>query len=115
MTLSLYFIFFFLMIGRPPRSPLFPYTTLSRSRLRLAIHSRRRQELHRLRQRRLPLISKPLFLHSTALRKLACAQEALWVRSTAGPFKCSCQRNSRSSLFSSRFAFLWHSIVDGSF
>src|SRR5258708_32033320 len=25
------FLFFFLMIGRPPRSPLFPYTTLFRS------------------------------------------------------------------------------------
>src|SRR5947209_16856429 len=28
---SLYFIFFFLMIRRPPRSTLFPYTTLFRS------------------------------------------------------------------------------------
>src|SRR5437773_10712497 len=27
------FFFFFLMIRRPPRSPLFPYTTLFRSRL----------------------------------------------------------------------------------
>src|SRR5215203_3839018 len=27
-----FFIFFFLMIRRPPRSTLFPYTTLSRSR-----------------------------------------------------------------------------------
>src|SRR3954470_25083481 len=27
----LLFLFFFLMIRRPPRSPLFPYTTLSRS------------------------------------------------------------------------------------
>src|SRR5258706_5521592 len=27
-----YFIFFFLMIRLPPRSPLFPYTTLFRSR-----------------------------------------------------------------------------------
>src|SRR3712207_8291251 len=27
-----YGFFFFLMIRRPPRSPLFPYTTLSRSR-----------------------------------------------------------------------------------
>src|SRR5256885_2110314 len=30
---SLYFFFFFLMIRRPPRSTLFPYTTLFRSRL----------------------------------------------------------------------------------
>src|SRR6267378_6590410 len=30
--LALYFLFFFLMIRRPPRSTLFPYTTLFRSR-----------------------------------------------------------------------------------
>src|SRR6266480_5821236 len=30
-TLSLFFFFFFLMIRRPPRSTLFPYTTLFRS------------------------------------------------------------------------------------
>src|SRR3712207_7627568 len=30
----MYVIFFFLMIRRPPRSTLFPYTTLFRSRLR---------------------------------------------------------------------------------
>src|SRR5207245_9091784 len=29
---SLFFVFFFLMIPRPPRSTLFPYTTLFRSR-----------------------------------------------------------------------------------
>src|SRR2546426_5435707 len=31
MTLMLLFVFFFLMIRRPPRSTLFPYTTLFRS------------------------------------------------------------------------------------
>src|SRR5438876_9175754 len=31
-TLFFYFFFFFLMIRRPPRSTLFPYTTLFRSR-----------------------------------------------------------------------------------
>src|SRR3712207_8972948 len=31
MALILYFFFFFLMIRRPPRSTLFPYTTLFRS------------------------------------------------------------------------------------
>src|SRR3972149_10500912 len=30
-VLSVLFVFFFLMIRRPPRSPLFPYTTLFRS------------------------------------------------------------------------------------
>src|SRR2546430_17624818 len=32
MCVALFFIFFFLMIRRPPRSTLFPYTTLFRSR-----------------------------------------------------------------------------------
>src|SRR6266446_7831992 len=32
MTFNDYFFFFFLMIRRPPRSTLFPYTTLFRSR-----------------------------------------------------------------------------------
>src|SRR6266540_5766134 len=34
MLFSVLFCFFFLMIRRPPRSTLFPYTTLFRSRLR---------------------------------------------------------------------------------
>src|SRR2546430_2117876 len=33
--LSRFFFFFFLMIRRPPRSTLFPYTTLFRSRVEL--------------------------------------------------------------------------------
>src|SRR2546422_5045906 len=36
------FIFFFLMIRRPPRSTLFPYTTLFRSRLIAMEHDTRR-------------------------------------------------------------------------
>src|SRR2546421_12274509 len=32
-TIDIPFIFFFLMIRRPPRSTLFPYTTLFRSRV----------------------------------------------------------------------------------
>src|SRR2546429_9762905 len=35
-VLLYYFFFFFLMIRRPPRSTLFPYTTLFRSRAKLA-------------------------------------------------------------------------------
>src|SRR3989337_3741698 len=41
------FLFFFLMIRRPPRSTLFPYTTLFRSRPRLAGQSVRRVCRHR--------------------------------------------------------------------
>src|SRR5690349_25070107 len=45
--LCLFFYFFFLMIRRPPRSTLFPYTTLFRSRLE---HSRvGRREVERVR------------------------------------------------------------------
>src|SRR3712207_7225774 len=39
------FIFFFLMIRRPPRSTLFPYTTLFRSRRPGALDRRREQPL----------------------------------------------------------------------
>src|SRR5256885_11836792 len=41
MTISIFtFLFFFLMIRRPPRSTLFPYTTLFRSPLDLLISAR---------------------------------------------------------------------------
>src|ERR1019366_9893620 len=46
--------FFFLMIRRPPRSTLFPYTTLFRSRrhvLRPRDHGLRGRRLHALRPR----------------------------------------------------------------
>src|SRR5258707_3739992 len=39
---TLFFFFFFLMIRRPPRSTLFPYTTLFRSRNRPRVHPARR-------------------------------------------------------------------------
>src|SRR3712207_8214663 len=39
------FLFFFLMIRRPPRSTLFPYTTLFRSELAVEVTSRRRGEV----------------------------------------------------------------------
>src|SRR5471032_3587548 len=38
-----FFFFFFLMIRRPPRSTLFPYTTLFRSRHDAQGHGRRRR------------------------------------------------------------------------
>src|SRR6266496_5758820 len=45
----LLFLFFFLMIRRPPRSTLFPYTTLFRSCDRPAAGPRRRRPDHRPR------------------------------------------------------------------
>src|SRR6202167_3083756 len=40
------FFFFFLMIRRPPRSTLFPYTTLFRSRVHLQRHAELGEALH---------------------------------------------------------------------
>src|SRR5215467_15282425 len=42
LSTSFFFFFFFLMIRRPPRSTLFPYTTLFRSLPRLAVAAERR-------------------------------------------------------------------------
>src|SRR6267143_5238142 len=51
--MSCFSFFFFLMIRRPPRSTLFPYTTLFRSRSRWHCKARRRQRpsCHRQRSR----------------------------------------------------------------
>src|SRR2546425_5610422 len=46
--LLFFFFFFFLMIRRPPRSTLFPYTTLFRSRAKLALVHRERDVVERL-------------------------------------------------------------------
>src|SRR5476651_2847219 len=46
-----FFFFFFLMIRRPPRSTLFPYTTLFRSRTRRRGHPAHLRHLPRLRGR----------------------------------------------------------------
>src|SRR3989337_2237850 len=48
---TLLFCFFFLMIRRPPRSTLFPYTTLFRSRVRGAVLSGRPLGEHRVLRR----------------------------------------------------------------
>src|SRR6266403_5345230 len=51
LPLSSFFFFFFLMIRRPPRSTLFPYTTLFRLRrgVREGRRHHRRRHLHRHR------------------------------------------------------------------
>src|SRR5256885_9969114 len=88
------FFFFFLMIRRPPRSTLFPYTTLFRSevRLRARVPSRPRQRPHLGRRPlrrseehtselqspcnlvcRLLLEKKKLTLHSRLPSKLPCS------------------------------------------
>src|SRR5438552_9748752 len=46
-----FFFFFFLMIRRPPRSTLFPYTTLFRSRWRRGTSRTRRTAAERRHQR----------------------------------------------------------------
>src|SRR2546430_17609116 len=50
---SFLILFFFLMIRRPPRSTLFPYTTLFRSRGRVCVLDRPARA-HPLRHRQIP-------------------------------------------------------------
>src|SRR5579859_8271258 len=51
-TFSAPSFFFFLMIRRPPRSTLFPYTTLFRSGRGLGAHDRERRPVRGRRRRR---------------------------------------------------------------
>src|SRR5947199_9885969 len=74
-SLSHFFSFFFLMIRRPPRSTLFPYTTLFRSYLcdreLVAGTSSHDERLHRLRE--LPLgRSEEHTSELQSLRHLVC-------------------------------------------
>src|SRR5687767_7217791 len=52
-----FFFFFFLLIRRPPRSTLFPYTTLFRSQIVVDIHNFDEEELKVLHQKVAALIS----------------------------------------------------------
>src|SRR2546427_8666168 len=65
-----FFFFFFLMIRRPPRSTLFPYTTLFRSRIPAGAEGRGGYPLAGARQnhRRLALfrVRKPAVFHHVA-------------------------------------------------
>src|SRR6266540_1491116 len=45
------FFFFFLMIRRPPRSTLFPYTTLFRSEFPIRLHAQLRHELRNVHRK----------------------------------------------------------------
>src|SRR2546425_11618427 len=79
----LIFFFFFLMIRRPPRSTLFPYTTLFRSAithvLRLALARRHRRKLILGIQRQVPRPQEQLLAchvgrseeHTSELQSLA--------------------------------------------
>src|SRR3989442_12974599 len=74
-------LFFFLMIRRPPRSTLFPYTTLFRSRKK--IQSRRRpasqcqQTLGFAGVKRLQIFQKERMASSDASAPDACESESL--------------------------------------
>src|SRR2546425_12794522 len=61
------FFFFFLMIRRPPRSTLFPYTTLFRSGRRLGRERQQQQLLRRLLNRELRRSEE----HTSELQSLA--------------------------------------------
>src|SRR5258707_10865798 len=64
LTFILIFFFFFLMIRRPPRSTLFPYTTLFRSHgIRQAV-----QHLAAMRHELIGFVTGPLRLRSAVAR-----------------------------------------------
>src|SRR5437016_10890920 len=69
-----FFFFFFLMIRRPPRSTLFPYTTLFRSRTRSMPLSERRARRARpfLAARRPPWRSEEHTSELQSLTNLVC-------------------------------------------
>src|SRR5438132_8053256 len=52
--MSIHFTFFFLTIRRPPRSTLFPYTTLFRSEAQPVVPPRPRHHIKSHRARRVP-------------------------------------------------------------
>src|SRR2546422_8493759 len=58
-SVSFFFFFFFLMIRRPPRSTLFPYTTLFRSPHPLCRMSRAKVPLHSPTKVPVPLPHSP--------------------------------------------------------
>src|SRR5256885_15218367 len=72
-SITPFFLFFFLMIRPPPRSPLFPYTPLSRSDL-----ARRRHEVlphrDRVRHRRHVEPAEPLDRRVQPTPRLVCDQ-----------------------------------------
>src|SRR5208337_5391421 len=90
-----FFFFFFLMIRRPPRSTLFPYTTLFRSPARpergqsrrpsrptasaAARSPRRRSEEHT------PELQSPMYLVCRLLHEKKKKQQAFPVHSQTGP------------------------------
>src|SRR2546430_12331548 len=78
------FFFFFLMIRRPPRSTLFPYTTLFRSRLEGA--DRRRERLDRL-------LAEEDRRRRRAIHRSLCARHRPWVRSEEHTSELQSQSN----------------------
>src|SRR5690349_24357142 len=66
--LSLLFFLFFLMIRRPPRSTLFPYTTLFRSPFFLPISARAKGEVIEMRPFLASASTSPTSCHTAFLR-----------------------------------------------
>src|SRR3989442_7372646 len=70
-----YFIFFFLMIRRPPRSTLFPYTTLFRSCFYQAVVDDYQQEWDTLRRQRRSVLWEHAVAQSGVPRYLGSPDE----------------------------------------
>src|SRR6266404_8066441 len=73
MSFFFFFFFFFLMIRRPPRSTLFPYTTLFRSTTRAALVARASETAHSPAAGEVPVVDrKSTRLKLQSLAYLVC-------------------------------------------
>src|SRR2546425_1004228 len=79
-VLYIYLFFFFLMIRRPPRSTLFPYTTLFRSAERSRILERLLMALRPVERQRVQAIDDPARAFDAAV-KMNPSYAAIVVRS----------------------------------
>src|SRR5215218_8740617 len=91
------FFFFFLMIRRPPRSTLFPYTTLSRSGLHGLLGARRRRRPRSHVGHRSEEHTSELQSHSDLVCRLLLEKKKKSPTKTRWPRKSSCPTSCTSS------------------
>src|SRR5580698_1160294 len=114
----LYFFFFFLMIRRPPRSTLFPYTTLFRShsprcpprspqrRTARSAHWPRSEEHTSELQSHVNLVCRLLLEKKKQSQLRSTSPTALLEKSWSWPSAASCAADNGTAMLSKKFFFL---------
>src|SRR2546430_17229693 len=106
MTLPLFFFFFFLMIRRPPRSTLFPYTTLFRSLGRRSTASLLRDTIQLIRRNLYAACRCARRRGPIDQRKIAAfARRKPWVQIPLGPLSHPEMLGEKSVSFRGPIAF----------